>query len=880
MRNADLTARLARRLFSLVAASVLCTALSLPAEAQVTADHRDITYIVPVYLGYQSVTDDEFKIEVQRLRDRIGEGPYVRVGFSVYVYVTMDAWSVDVTDPATVRASLSGTIDQIDRAITRARANDIPICLNTQWAIRGAYDAVQLGAERADRRNSQWLADNSLASGWMTYSRYARHMRAVQEAYVRELGKIIANRMHEYPDTVVAAAGDGELEMSYDKTPIVNSGYTIDTMLLADYSPFAIAEFRDWLTHRRLYAPGQAFAGQGYAEGERYRGDATPGEDTNGDGHWLNHDFGTNFETWDLLYYDWTLDRETETAIPAAVYNAGDWDPRLVAHEDGFDAPRVRAPSDAWWRLWLLWRQTILWRHNLDFSRWMTTAEDPVTHATIPATRWFSYQIPADYLFGASPENPNLRFETSASAWWTGDVSPYGGIGITSFNTYDGVMHRTFAAVAPHIAERDLRIAILEWNPYVAANPDTSVYDDEMRLIEQYRPAVLAPFALDYPAAPFLDTPFETALRALVDRIKNGSNAQPLMAIDTPAAASSLRQPFLVGGWALDLGTIRGSGRGSSGVTSVDVYATRSGATGPVLLGSAGYGTARPDVGGVFGTQFTNSGFNFIVRGLAAGTYDIELRAHSRGVSTEAVNVRHVTVTIGSTTEMSIDAPREGATLHQPFLLAGWALDFGAAAGTGVDTLHAYAYPETGDPIFLGVVSYGLSRPDVGAAFGGQFANSGWGLTVSGLQPGRYRLVVYAHNVQSWSFEKVLVVGVTVESGAVMNLDAPAVDSAVSGSFVVAGWALELGSATGAGVDAIHAWAFPTNGQAPTFLGAAALDVARPDVAAAFGAQFVNSGFSFVAPPLAPGDYWVAVYAHSAVTGTFNNTRAVHLSVQ
>ena len=52
-----------------------------------------------------------------------------------------------------------------------------------------------------------------------------------------------------------------------------------------------------------------------------------------------------------------------------------------------------------------------------------------------------------------------------------------------------------------------------------------------------------------------------------------------------------------------------------------------------------------------------------------------------------------------------------------------------------------------------------------------------------------------------------------------------------------------------AGVDAVHVWAFPVvNGVvgAGQFVAAATLGGSRPDVAAAFGAQFANAGFTRV----------------------------------
>ena len=71
---------------------------------------------------------------------------------------------------------------------------------------------------------------------------------------------------------------------------------------------------------------------------------------------------------------------------------------------------------------------------------------------------------------------------------------------------------------------------------------------------------------------------------------------------------------------------------------------------------------------------------------------------------------------------------------------AGWAADLGAAEGTGIATLHAWAYPLTGGaPVFVGAATYGGARPDVAAVHGDQFRDSGYGLVVQGLAPRQLR---------------------------------------------------------------------------------------------------------------------------------------------
>ena len=181
---------------------------------------------------------------------------------------------------------------------------------------------------------------------------------------------------------------------------------------------------------------------------------------------------------------------------------------------------------------------------------------------------------------------------------------------------------------------------------------------------------------------------------------------------------------------------------------------------------------------------------------------------------------------------MAIDTPGNGATITQPFRLAGWALDRGSESGTGVDAMHFYAFPSSGAAIFLGSMTTFDRRDDVGAAFGARFTNSGYHIDVSGLSPGTYTLVAYAHSVVTGSFNQSRAVVVTLPPSApAMSLDAPAAGATVGPGFTVAGWAIDRTASSGSGVDTVHVYAYPNpgSGQAPIFLGAD-YGRSRPDV--------------------------------------------------
>src|SRR5215212_3461083 len=68
--------------------------------------------------------------------------------------------------------------------------------------------------------------------------------------------------------------------------------------------------------------------------------------------------------------------------------------------------------------------------------------------------------------------------------------------------------------------------------------------------------------------------------------------------------------------------------------------------------------------------------------------------------------------------KMAVDLPAANASVAAPFVVAGWVLDEAAASGTGIDTVHVWATPVSGVPVFLGAATMGGVRPDVGGVFG------------------------------------------------------------------------------------------------------------------------------------------------------------------
>jgi hypothetical protein len=110
-----------------------------------------------------------------------------------------------------------------------------------------------------------------------------------------------------------------------------------------------------------------------------------------------------------------------------------------------------------------------------------------------------------------------------------------------------------------------------------------------------------------------------------------------------------------------------------------------------------------------------------------------------------------------------IDAPQARQEVGQPFVLSGWAADRDAALGTGIDTVHVWAYPATGGaPVFLGTPTLGGVRPDVAAVHGEQFREAGFALSVQGLAAGTYDCAVFAWSNVTGAFAPPSIVRVRV----------------------------------------------------------------------------------------------------------------------
>jgi hypothetical protein len=141
------------------------------------------------------------------------------------------------------------------------------------------------------------------------------------------------------------------------------------------------------------------------------------------------------------------------------------------------------------------------------------------------------------------------------------------------------------------------------------------------------------------------------------------------------------------------------------------------------------------------------------------GSFDLDFVATKPGERRST----WIRVVVGPPMRMAIDTPQPWSAVQQPFPVAGWALDLTASDGSGVDTVHVWAYPTDGSvPVFLGVAAIGDARADVGGVYGKQFEEASFNLMASGLRPGSYDLVVYPHRSETNTFDGAQAMRVTV----------------------------------------------------------------------------------------------------------------------
>jgi hypothetical protein len=494
---------------------VLMCAPAVWPQAQ-TARFEDSLVLAPLYVDYAKVSADKFARDALALKQAIGTAPHVLLGFASFLRIAYP--SIPLDKPVDER-DMAPVLAEADVIVGRARENGLITHISLVSGFFHSHNELRYSAINRDVRNAQWFSDGWIAdpmdltnpahvplSVWVTPSRYAQPLHTRIEEGARILGRHLAGLMARFPETLLTISGDGETEFTWVRNLTEEGAKAVnpETAVYADYSPFMVEEFRDWI------------------RASRYAGDATPAADDDGDGRTFNRDFGQSFTTRRLRYFD------SSGPIPFADYvrmreklpSSG---PYAIA--GGFDAPRVEKDGDPFWTLWMQFRQQVIKNWIREFALWITKSADPATGFEIPPSRFYSHQIPADLIFG---EKDNKRLRMSASPIHTAVLEPLGSTGVTAFNGFDGKRHVKTATPELYstLFTTSDHWGIMEYNPSmpysntVAPSNDVRYYINELRLLYNFKPHVIIPFAYteyaEHKRFSIKGTSFERALRQFV----------------------------------------------------------------------------------------------------------------------------------------------------------------------------------------------------------------------------------------------------------------------------------------------------------------------------------------------------------------------------
>jgi hypothetical protein len=369
----------------------------------------------------------------------------------------------------------------------------------------------------------------------------------------------------------------------------------------------------------------------------------------------------------------------------------------------------------------------------------------------------------------------------------------------------------------------------------------------------------------------------------------NATATRPFGSIDTPGYGETVSGGFYNFGWALTPNATPTCTISPNGVqVSID--------SGPLLPVS--YGDRRDDIAAGF-PGFSNGAS-------AGGAYFIDSTTLSNGTHligwfvtddcgrADGIGSRFFTVLNGSTTNTPVMV--ESAKLaraESPMVRRGYERVIQEDPVEVVrETGTTLSYPNpSGDrivPIRQGE-RVEIRLPDIGGAtyaayhiVNGERRAMPTGSTFDGpagmfyWQPAAGFLGAY--DMEFASSYGAMRVRAVVGTAVLTAIDTPAA-GAVPSSFVIAGWTIEQAAESGTGIDAVHVWAYPANGDAPIFLGVASYGDVRPDIGSIFGDQFRGASYSLAVPHLQSGTYDLVVYPHSSVAGDFRGAQLVRVSV-
>lgn len=336
--------------------------------------------------------------------------------------------------------------------------------------------------------------------------------------------------------------------------------------------------------------------------------------------------------------------------------------------------------------------------------------------------------------------------------------------------------------------------------------------------------------------------------------VDNVNATKPFGAIDTPGFGGTVSGGITNFGWALTPGS-------SCSIANPNVKVSID--SGPAQ--SVSYGDARSDIAGAF-PGYTNAAaagghFTFDTTTLTNGLHTIGWLVTDSCGRADGVGSRFFNV--ANSASIATDAT--------PLMTR--ALESRPASGRGTTRVVRVEQNGRIEVPLPGDERYVAGALPLGSTFDAATNTFMWQPAAGFL--GAYDLRFVPGEAGSYADPVTLriIVGPPIR----LAIDTPHTGNVLSASrFAVAGWAVDLASFEGAGIDTLHVWAYPVAGGVPLLVGVAKPGGRRPDVARLYGVSFTASGFTLEGT-LPPGTYDLVAYAHNAASGTFSGANLVRV---
>src|ERR1043165_4846106 len=232
-------------------AVLVCLSVLIPSGLMAQTNMARTFRVLPIFDALTgSYATDQFVTEANRLKAQVGQNrTNFKVGFS-FIYPGLSSTRRYCQIVQTNNISLGVILAQQTHSLASTIANIARTDFRDYaWRLDGVTWEGAVGTNGSPLYPSRDYRT-------VTPSRYCTGLRNSYESTVRNQGREIVSLLQEFPGVLAVVNACIEEELA--------SGGEANDNYLADYSPFAVTEYRDWLRHREKYhdLPG-AYAGQG-----------------------------------------------------------------------------------------------------------------------------------------------------------------------------------------------------------------------------------------------------------------------------------------------------------------------------------------------------------------------------------------------------------------------------------------------------------------------------------------------------------------------------------------------------------------------------------------------------------------------------------------